>query len=176
MANLPKTLKQAKIRVDTLGNTQLRVGKKFKLSGWLLFDGIVLIIIISVAAVRLTHAGGNYSFMRTPQQMRGGTLGRSVVAGDYRSLVSNGIHAEASAIVSAEEVAASSQICAQMHVKSKDTFVDIQLNGHYVNKFSTSVGDVTVCAPVNHEDKGGTVYAGTSGNADVYSIYGTNTL
>lgn len=176
MANLPKTLKQAKTRVDTLGNTQLRVGKKFKLSGWLLFDGIVLIIIISVAAVRLTHAGGNYSFMRTPQQMQGGTLGRSVVTGDYRSLVSNGIHAEASAIVSAEEVAASSQICAQMHVKSKDTFVDIQLNGHYANKFSTLAGDVTVCAPVNNEDKGGTVYAGTSGNADVYSIYGTNTL
>lgn len=173
MAKVFKTqLKQAKTTVDKLGNRQLRVGKKFKLSGWMLFDGIVLIIIISVAAVRLTHAGGNYTFMRTPQQMQGGTLERNVVTGEYRKLVASGIHAEASATVATEEVAASSEICANFRVVSKDTFVDIQLNGHYVNKFSAGAGEVTVCAPVNHEDKGGVVYAGTSGNANVQSIYG----
>ena len=75
-------LKQAKTNVDRLGNTQLQLGKRFKLSGWMLFDGIVLIIIISVAAVRLTHAGGNYTFMRTPQQMQGGTMGKNVLTGD----------------------------------------------------------------------------------------------
>lgn len=173
MANTVQSrFKQAKTGVDRLGNTQLKVGKKFKLSGWLLFDGIVLIIIISVAAVRLTHAGANYTFTRTPQQMQGGTLARSVVNGEHRSLSSNGIHAEASTSVTADEVAASSQICAQMRVKSSDTFVDVQINGHYASKFTTSAGDITICADVNHEAKGGTVYAGTSGKAEVYSIYG----
>jgi hypothetical protein len=173
MAKLFQTkFKQAKTSVDRLGNKQLRVGKKYKLSGWMLFDGIVLIIIISVAAVRLTHAGGNYTFTRTPQQMQGGTLERNVITGEYRKLVSNGIHAEASASVAAEEVVASGQICAQVHVASKNTFVDIQLNGHYASKFAASAGDVTVCAPLAGETKGGTVYAGTSGNADVQSIYG----
>ncbi len=164
--------KQAKTSVDRVGNRQLRIGKNFKLSGWMLFDGIVLIIIISVAAVRLTHAGGNYTFMRTPQQMQGGTLERNVITGEHRKLVSNGIHAEASATVETEEIAASSQICARMHVASKDTFVDIQLNGHYTNRFSAGAGEVTVCAPLDGDTKGGTVYAGTSGNADVQSIYG----
>ena len=174
MANsVQSRFKQAKTSVDRLGNTQLRVGKRFKLSGWLLFDGIVLIIIISVAAVRLTHAGVDYTFMRTAGQMQSGTLSRSVTAGEYRGLLSNGIHAETGASVTADEMAASSQVCAQMHVNSRDTFVDIQINGHYASKFSNAAGDVTVCADVNNEAKGGTVYAGTSGKADVYSIYGT---
>lgn len=166
-------LKQAKTSVDRLGNTQLRVGKRFKLSGWFIFDGIVLLIIISVAAVRLTHAGVETTFMRTPQQMQGGSLGRSIVGSDYRRLVSNGIHAEASATITAAEAAASRQICAQMHVNSADTFVDIQINGRYANKFANGSGDITVCVEVNNQDTGGVVYAGTSGNADVQSIYGT---
>lgn len=174
MANSLQTkFKSAKTNVDRLGNTQLRVGKRFKISGWLLFDGIALIIIISVAAVRLTHAGANYTFTRLPEQMQGGTLGRSVVTGQYRRLVSNGIHAEAGATVTQAEVQASSQICAQLHTNSNDTFVDIQFNGHYATKFASQAGDVTVCADLNGETQGGTIYAGTSGNADVYSIYGT---
>lgn len=174
MANTVQSrFKQAKTSVDRLGNTQLRVGKRFKLSGWLLFDGIVLIIIIGVAAVRLTHAGVDYTFMRTAQQMQSGTLGKSVTAGEYRGLSSNGIHAETGASVTADEMAASGQVCAQMHVNSNDTFVDIQINGHYGSKFATAAGDITVCADVNNEAKAGTVYAGTSGKADVYSIYGT---
>lgn len=174
MANTVQTrFKQAKTGVDRLGNRQLQVGKKFTISGWMLFDGIALIIIISVAAVRLTHAGVDYTFMRTAQQMEAGTLGRSVAAGEYRRLSSNGIHAETSAEVTADELAASSQICAQMHVSSADTFADIQFNGHYASKFATSAGDVTVCVAIDKSSQGGKVYAGTSGKADVYSIYGS---
>jgi len=164
--------KQAKTTVDRLGNTQLRVGRRFKISGWLLFDGIALIIIISIATLRLTHAGLNYSFERTPAQMQGGSLTHSVVSGDYRRLVSSGIHAEASAVLTAQEVGESQQVCAQLHVNSKDTFIDIQLNGHYANAFVSRAADATVCVDVNHEASGGTVYAGTSGNADVQRIYG----
>jgi len=164
--------KKAKTTVDQLGNTQLRVGKRFKISGWLLFDGIVLLIIISVATLRLTQAGENYTFMVTPGQMQGGELKRSVVAGPYRQLVSTGIHAETSVAVTTDQVAASDKICANMHVRSKDTFIDIQLNGKYANKFVTTAGDTTVCVDVKGQSAVGTVYAGTSGNADVYSIYG----
>lgn len=174
MANTVQSrFKQAKTSVDRIGNTQLRVGKRFKLSGWLLFDGIALIIIISVAAVRLTHAGVDYTFMRTPQQMQSGVLSRSVTSGEYRQLSSNGVHAETGASVTAGEMAASGQLCAQLHVNSSDTFVDIQVNGHYATKFANEAGDITVCVDVDYEAKAGTVYAGTSGKADVYSIYGT---
>lgn len=174
MAKLLQTrLKQAKTTVDTLGNKQLRVGKRVKLSGWLIFDGIALIIIISVATMRLTHAGVDYSFERLPQQMQGGTLKQGVVTGDYRQLVAEGIHAEASSTVTAAEMAASKQVCARLRVASSDTFVDIQVNGKYANKFVSNAGDAVVCVDVNNQGAGGVVYAGTSGNADVYSIYGT---
>jgi hypothetical protein len=150
----------------------LKVGKKFSLSGWMIFDGLALIIIVGVLAARFAGASVDSTFMRTPSQMEGGTLSRSVAQGVYRHIVAQDVHAEASAQVSAEEVAASRQICAQMHVNSADTFVDIQINGHYANKFAVKSGDVLVCADVNNENKGGAVYAGTSGDANVLAIYG----
>jgi hypothetical protein len=150
----------------------LKVGKKFSLSGWMVFDGLALIIIVGVLAARFAGASVDSTFTRTPSEMNGGTLSRSVAHGVYRHIVAEGVHAEASTQVSAEEVAASRQICAQMRVNSADTFVDIQINGHYANKFMTSAGDVVVCADVNNESKGGMVYAGTSGDANVSAIYG----
>ena len=175
MANTLQTpLKQAKTTVDRLGNTQLRVGKRFKISGWLLFDGIVLIIIISVATLRFTHAGANYSFLVNPAQMQGGELKRSVVDGSYRQLVSNGIHAETSAVATTEQIKASKQVCADMRVRSNNTFIDVQFNGKYANKFVTQAGQATVCVELGSQAQGGTIYAGTSGNADVYQVYGTS--
>lgn len=151
----------------------LKVGKKFTLSGWMVFDGLALIIIVGVLAVRFAGASVDSTFTRTPSQMSGGELSRSVAHGVYRHIVANDVHAEATAQVTAAEVAASRQICAQMHVNSADTFVDIQINGHYANKFVVTAGDVLVCADVNNENKGGVVYAGTSGDANVSTIYGT---
>ena len=173
MAKVLQTkLKQAKTSVDKLGNSQLRVGKRFSLSGWLLFDGIVLMIIIGVAAVRLTHAGVNYTFMVNPSQMQGGSLSRNIATGESRRLVSNGIHAETTAIVTADQIAASTEVCADIHVSSKNTFVDIQLNGQYASQFADQAGDKTVCVVIDKAAGAGTIYAGTSGNAEVHRIYG----
>lgn len=150
----------------------LKVGKKFTLSGWMVFDGLALIIIVGVLAVRFAGASVDSTFNRTPSQMSGGTLSRSVASGVYRHIVAKDVHAEASAPVTAAEVAASKQICAQMRVNSANTFVDIQLNGHFANEFAQNAGDVTVCVDVNNDTKGGVVYAGTSGDANVSAIYG----
>lgn len=163
----------ANVSINKLKKPNLRVGKKYKLSGWLIFDGIALIIIVGVLAVRFAGASVDSTFTRTPAQMSGGTLGRSVASGNYRQIVATGIHAETNVTVMSAEVAASRQICAQMHVNSAKTFVDIQLNGHYASKFMENAGDVTVCADVNNENQGGVIYAGTSGSANVQSIYGT---
>lgn len=151
----------------------LKVGKKFALSGWMIFDGLALIIIVGVLAARFAGASVDSVFTRTPSQMNGGALSRSVAHGVYRHIVAEGVHAEASAQLTADEVAASRQICAQMRVNSADTFVDIQINGHYASKFASKAGDVLVCAEVNYENKAGMVYAGTSGDANVSAIYGT---
>lgn len=162
----------AKLNLNSNSRSSLKVGKKVTLNRWLIFDGIALIIVVGVLAARFSHAGVNYSFMRTPAQMSGGTLGRSITSGDYRHLAANGVHAEASAKVTADEMAASTQVCAQMHVNSAKTFVDIQINGLYANKFVESAGDVTVCADTNKQAQGGDIFAGTSGDAQVISIYG----
>ena len=108
-----------KTNFNSLKKANLKVGKKVTLNRWLVFDGIVLIIIVGVLAARFSHAGVNYTFMRTPSQMSGGTVGRSVTNGDYRHIVANGVHAEASAKASDQEMKASSQVCAQMHVKDR---------------------------------------------------------
>lgn len=151
----------------------LRVGKKFSLSGWMIFDGLALIIIVGVLAARFAGASVDSTFNRTPNQMTGGSIGRSVANGEYRHVkATNGIHAETSVAVLPADVAASRQICAQFRVNSANTFVDIQLNGHFANKFVVSPGDVTLCTNVDNENRGGSVYAGTSGDANVYSIYG----
>lgn len=150
----------------------LKVGKKFTLSGWMIFDGIALIIIVGVLAARFAGASVDSTFMRTPQQMTSGTLQRSVASGEYRHIVAKDIHAETSATVVASDVAASRQVCVKFRVNSANTFVDVQLNGHFANKFMVDPGDVTLCADVNNENQGGSIYAGTSGDANVYSIYG----
>lgn len=160
-------------RISTnLSKPVLKVGKKFTLSGWMVFDGLALIIIVGVLAARFAGASVDSTFMRTPSQMSGGTVGRSIANGMYRHIVAEGVHAEASVDISAAEAAASRQICAQMHVNSANTFVDIQVNGHYASKFMVSAGDVLVCTDVNNESRGGMVYAGTSGDASVSVIYG----
>lgn len=150
----------------------LKVGKKFTLSGWMIFDGLALIIIVGVLAARFAGASVDSTFMRTPQQMASGTLQRSVANGEYRRITAKDVHAETSAAVVAQDVAASRQVCAQFRVNSANTFVDIQLNGHFANKFVAAPGEVTLCMDVNNDNLGGTVYAGTSGDANVYSIYG----
>lgn len=163
----------ANISVNKVMKNKLKVGKKFQVSGWMIFDAIALIIIVGVLAVRFTQASVDSTFMRTPQQMSQGTLQRSVAGGEYRHIVAKDVHDEASAQVEAADIAASRQVCAQFHVNSADTFVDLQLNGHFANSFMTKPGDVTLCVDVNNENQGGVVYAGTSGNANVYRIYGT---
>lgn len=151
----------------------LKVGKKFTLSGWMIFDGLALIIIVGVLAARFAGASVDSTFMRTPGQMNEGTLVRSAVNGVSRHVVAGGIHGETSATVSAADIAASKQVCARVRVNSANTFIDIQINGHFANKFVTTPGDATVCADVNNENLGGEVFAGTSGDMSVYRIYGT---
>lgn len=163
----------ARISTNTLKKNSLSVGKKPKLNKWLVFDGIALIIIVGVLAVRFTRASVDSTFMRTPAQMTEGSLDRSVAAGEFRHVVAKSIHAETSVAIDAADIAASRQVCAQFHVNSAKTFVDIQLNGHFANQYMEQPGDVTLCADVNNENKGGVIYAGTSGDVNVYSIYGT---
>lgn len=163
----------ASINPNNIMKRKLKVGKKFQLSGWMIFDGIALIIIVGVLAVRFTKASVDSTFMRTPQQMTSGELQRNVATGESRRIVAEGVHAETSVAVTADDMAASRQVCAQFRVNSSQTFVDIQINGHFANSFADKPGNVTVCADVNNESVGGVIYAGTSGNANVLSIYGT---
>ena len=156
----------------TSKKNSLKAGKKFKLNRWLVFDGIVLIIIVGVLAVRFTRASVDSTFMRTPQQMNSGTIQRSVVGGEARHIVTNEVHAETSVTVDATEMQASRQVCADMRANSPQNFVDIQINGHFANKFADKPGEVTVCADVNNDNRGGEIYVGTNGDASVYRIYG----
>lgn len=159
-------------KVSSMMTKRVSIGKKFTLSGWMIFDGLALIIIVGVLAARFAGASVDSTFRRLPAQMMGGSLERSIAAGEYRHIIAKDVHAEATAEVLATDIAASQQICARVRANSANTFVDIQLNGHYASEFVAQPGEVTVCADVNHENQGGTVYAGTSGDANVYSIYG----
>ena len=163
----------ARLPLPAINKANLKVGKKVKLNAWLVFDGIALVIIVGVLAARLSNAGVDYTFMRTASQMSSGSLGRSVAASDYRHISADGVHAETTATVTAAEMAASKQICAEVRANSAKNFVDIQVNGHFANKFVETPGNTTVCVDVNNDKTGGVVYAGTSGDANVYSIYGT---
>jgi hypothetical protein len=150
----------------------LKVGKKFTLNGWMIFDGLALVIIVGVLAARFAGASVESTFKRTPDQMSGGTLSRSVANGISRHIVAEGIHAETSVTVTAQELATSRQVCAQMKVNSAETFIDIQVNGKYANKFVTTPGEALVCVDLKGEQSDVTVYAGTSGDVNVSVIYG----
>lgn len=162
----------ARLPLPSIKNANLKVGKKITLSGWLVFDGIALIVIVGVLAARMSHAGGNYVFIKSPQQMSGGSLARDVASGEYRHVVAGGVHGETTAVVTTADITGSSQICADFRTNSAKNFIDIQLNGHYANKFVASSGNATVCADLNSDYAGGTIYAGTSGDVNVLSIYG----
>lgn len=161
-----------KLTTPNSSKAALKVGKTFKPSAWLVFDAIALVVIVGVLALRFTRASGQNTFSRTPQQMSKGTLSRSVASGTFRHIVADGVHAETGADVSTAEMAASTRVCASMHVNSPNTFIDIQVNGHFANQFVEKPGEATICAALDNDAQAGTVYAGTSGDASVYNIYG----